>query len=96
MVRQARDRLMAYPIQEAYRSEMNELAHRIDEWFNGPKQPGVKPKIGFVLLVAEFGKIEGGRVNYISNGERESMIAMTKEYLARAEGIAMPETTTRQ
>lgn len=80
---------MADPIQPEYRAQMNELAHAIDEWLNGPKRPGIPPKLGFVLLVSEFGKIENGRVNYISNGERESMISMLKEYLARAEGRAV-------
>jgi hypothetical protein len=80
---------MADPIQEQYRARMNELAHRIDEWLNGPRRPGIPPKLGFLLLVAEFGRIVDGRVNYISNGEREDMIAMLKEYLARLEGRAV-------
>lgn len=77
---------MVAPIQEKYRSQMNKLARVIDEWFNGKRKPGRKPKVGFILLTAEFGKIDGGRVNYISNGEREDMIAMLREYLARVEG----------
>jgi len=75
---------------------MNELAHAIDEWLNGPKQPGVEPELGFVLLVAKFGEIDQGRVNYISNGERESMIAMLKEYLARCEGRVAPDVKVQQ
>lgn len=75
---------------------MNKLAHAIDEWLNGPKQIGIPPKLGFVLLVSEFGQIEDGRVNYISNGERDSMIAMLREYLARLEGRAAPEVRTPQ
>lgn len=77
---------MPDPIQKEHHDLMNALAGAIDEALNGPMLPGVKPKIGFVLLVSEFGKIEDGRVNYISNGERESMLAMCREYLARAEG----------
>lgn len=77
---------MSDPIPTEHRKLLNALAHAIDEALNGPKQPGVKPNIGFVLLVAEFGKIDGGRVNYISNGERDSMLTMCREYLARAEG----------
>jgi hypothetical protein len=80
---------MPAPIQEQYRAQMNELAHMIDEWLNGPMLPGIPPKLGFLLLVAEFGRIEGGRVNYISNGERRDMIAMLREYLARLEGRAV-------
>ncbi|SIO36972.1 hypothetical protein SAMN05444722_1716 [Rhodovulum sp. ES.010] len=74
------------PIQDEHPRLMNMLAHAIDEALNGPRQPGIPPRIGFVLLVSEFGQIEGGRVNYISNGERDSMLAMCREYLARAEG----------
>ena len=86
---------MADPIQDEHRALMNALAHGVDEALNGPKQIGVKPRIGFVLLVAEFGKIDGGRVNYISNGDRDSMLAMCREYLARAEG-RYHESETKQ
>lgn len=84
------------PIQTEYIASMNELANRIDTWFNGPRLPGVNPKVGFVLLMAEFGNIEDGRVNYISNGNREDMIAMLREYLARLEGRAMDPPASRQ
>lgn len=62
---------------------MNQIAQGLDDAFNGSVRP---KKIGFVLLMAEFGNTDGGRVNYISNGERADMIAMMKEWLARAEG----------
>ena len=87
---------MTDPIQPAYKRQMNELAHVIDLWLNGPKQPGINPNLGFILLTAEFGKIDGGRVNYISNGDRKDMIAMLKEYLARCEGRVVPDIKTRQ
>jgi hypothetical protein len=62
---------------------MNLLATAIDETLNRK----VKPKrLAFVMLVAEFGQIDNGRVNYISNGTRADMIAMMKEFIARAEG----------
>lgn len=83
------------PIQEEQRAVMNHLAHSLDDIFNSPPLPGLPrtKKIGFVLLTAYFGQIEDGRVNYISNGEREDMIAMMKELLARFEG--QPETAGR-
>ena len=65
---------------------MNALAQGIDEALNGKRKPGKPPKDGFILLVAEFGQITDGRVNYISNGQRADMIAMMREYLARVEG----------
>lgn len=77
---------MSDPIQPQYRDSMNALAKGIDAALNGKPKPGRKRKVGFILLTAEFGKIDNGRVNYISNGERADMIAMLREYLARIEG----------
>lgn len=76
---------MVAPIQPDAHKPMNKLARDIDRGLNG-KAKGSAKRYGFILLVAEFGKIEGGRVNYISNGEREDMIAMLREYLGRVEG----------
>lgn len=84
------------PIQEQYRKQMNRLAKLIDEFFNGRRKPNRKPSVGFILLTAEFGKIEGGKVNYISNGNREDMIAMMREYLARVEGRYSEGSETKQ
>lgn len=84
------------PIQEQYRKQMNRLAKLIDEFFNGRRKPNRKPTVGFILLTAEFGKIEGGKVNYISNGNREDMIAMMREYLARVEGRYSEGSETKQ
>ena len=77
---------MADPIEAKHHANMNALAQGIDEILNGKRRPGKKRQLGFILLVAEFGKIDNGRVNYISNGERADMLAMLREYLARAEG----------
>lgn len=87
---------MSDPIEAKHREPMNELAHVIDAMLNGPKQPGVPSKMGFILLVAEFGQMTGGRVNYISNGQRDSMITMLREYLARVEGRAHNAPKRRQ
>lgn len=81
------------PIQEEQREAMNALAKGIDEILNGKPPPvpqSWEKRWGFVLLSAEFGRIEGGRVNYISNGDRDDMVAMLRELLARFEG--QPET----
>lgn len=87
---------MSAPIQEQYRRQMNKLARTIDEYFNGKRKAGKQPTVGFILLTAEFGKIDGGRVNYISNGDRETMITMLREYLARVEGRYSDGTVTKQ
>ncbi|WP_347558523.1 hypothetical protein [Robbsia sp. KACC 23696] len=57
---------------------MQALAHALSQTLG--------PNVGFVLLTANFGQIGGGRVNYISNGRREDMVAMMREYLARVDG----------
>lgn len=87
--------MTAAPIDEKTLRIMQGLAAGIDDVLNGPA-PAVgrrDRRIGFVLLVAEFGVIEGGRVNYVSNGDRADMVAMLREYLARLEGryVETPE-----
>lgn len=77
---------MADPIEEQHFAMMNALAAGVDDILNGEDTPPKDRKLGFILLVAEFGKMDGGRVNYISNGNREDMLTMLREYLARVEG----------
>lgn len=60
-------------------------AHGIDDLLNPPGKP---KETAFILLVAGFGDIKGGRVNYISNGDRADCISMLHEILARFEGRA--------
>lgn len=91
---------MADPIQDHHRALMNALARGIDEALNGPlPAPGLphgrRPNC-FVLLMAEAGKVEDGRVNYISNGHRDDMVAMLRELLARFEGRVAETPETRQ
>jgi hypothetical protein len=79
---------MTQPIQPEFHETMNALAHGLDDIFNGTKLPGLprKSEVCFVLLTTRFGDIHGGRVNYISNGERQDVIATLRELLARFEG----------
>ena len=70
------------PIQKEHRERMNAVANAIDQGFN----PGGSKKVAFVLLTANFGDYEGGRVNYISNGHRADIVSMMKELIARFEG----------
>ena len=81
---------MTDEIQSEARQAMRELAEFIDRAMNGDERPR---KFGFILLIAEFGKINDGRVNYISNGNRAEMITMLREYLARVEGRVISATT---
>ena len=72
------------PIQAQYEAKMREIAVFIDQYFNGD----VRPKAtGFALLVFPFGQPDGDhRANYLSNADREDMLATMKEFIARAEG----------
>lgn len=73
--------------------EYQKIARTLDVTLNGPS---AKPKrIGFALFVFEFGKVSGGRVNYVSNADRADMLTAVKEWLARAEGRVI-ETETKQ
>jgi hypothetical protein len=74
---------MADPIDPKVAIVMNELAQAINIVLNGKDRPN---KIGFCLHVFQIGYTEGGRVNYISNCNREDMLTAMKEWLARAEG----------
>ena len=77
-------RLGDAPIQPEYRAQMNALAQGLDEIFNGEAK-GSDRKTGFVLLVFPFG--DNGRCNFISNGaNRQDIVAMFKEMIARFEG----------
>lgn len=85
---------MADQIQGEMILPMNHLAEALDELLNGVAPPPPQTwnkRWGFVLLTAEFGAIQDGRVNYISNGEREDMVALLRELLARFEGQPFQE-----
>ena len=69
-------------ISDRYVQRMNELAHLLDDLFNGDTRP---KRTAFVLLITEFDNM-AGRVNYISNGQRSDIVTMLKEVTARFEG----------
>jgi hypothetical protein len=48
------------------------------------KEPDHQP--GFALLIFKFGQGADHRCNYVSNAEREDMLATMKEFIAHAEG----------
>lgn len=74
------------PIEPEYREKMNQLGRFLDEFFNGPAATKETRQTAFALFVFKFGEGDDHRSNYISNAERESMIATLKEFIARAEG----------
>lgn len=73
------------PIQEAHRAKMNAVAETLDELFNQGLPPG-SPRVVMVLLTAEAGAVDNGRVNYISTGDRDDMLKMIRELLGRMGG----------
>ena len=85
------ERLGDAPIESAYREKMNELARRIDEYFNGGAK-GSERRTGFVLIVFPFTEAkkalagDTGRANYISNARRDEVVVMLKEQIKRFEG----------
>jgi hypothetical protein len=79
------ERLGDEPIEPQYIDDMNAVASGLDKLFNGTVK-GSKRKVGFVLLVFEFGE-QHGRCNYISNGaDRKDIVTLFKEQIKRFEG----------
>ena len=79
------ERLGDAPIEPEFIEKMNALAHAVDELFNGELK-GANRKVGFVMMVFPFGDTSG-RCNYISNGaDREDVVVLMKEMIARFEG----------
>lgn len=72
------------PIEPAYIKKMNDLAHFLDHEFNGEAKGGAR-KVGFVMMVFPF-RDHGGRCNYISNANRDDVVVLLKEQLARFQG----------
>jgi hypothetical protein len=73
------------PIEDAYHEQMNAIAQALDTLFNGPVK-GPDRKVGFVLLVFEYGEKEG-RCNYVSNGaDRRDIVTLFKEQIKYFEG----------
>lgn len=70
------------PVQKQYREQMNNLAAGIDEILNKDVRPR---KVGFILMVFPFGTTTG-RCNYVSNADREDVLRLLKEQVARFEG----------
>jgi hypothetical protein len=81
---------MNEPIEPQFQRLMNTLATVLDETFN-EHRTGSARTVGFVLLSFNFG--DKGRVNYISNADRDDVIATMKAFIARAEG-RMPDDDT--
>lgn len=73
------------PVEARYQAQMKKVARWVDRRFNEPYS-GNKRKVGFVLLVFPFDD-HGGRCNYMSNANREDVIVLLREQLARFQGM---------
>lgn len=82
MSERARDRDTHEPIEDAHRERMNKL---------GAHLTGMFPGMGFCLLVFPFGDNDG-RMNYISNAERDDMVTALEEFIAKHKLNAAPNT----
>lgn len=89
------------PIETRFNATMNAIAKVIDRAFNG-KLRRKNREVGFVLLVFPFTKdgvatTKQDRCNFISNGaDRNDIVVLFKEMIARFEGQAQQQTETRQ
>jgi len=79
------------PILTDNRKQMKQVARLLDNIFNGESE-ALPLKNGFILMVFPFSE-HGGRCNYISNAQRDDVVVMLKEQLARFEG--QPEQVGR-
>lgn len=77
------------PVEPQYAETMRALAQGVDRILNGD---GGTKKNGFILMVFPFADHEG-RCNYMSNAQRDDVIVLLKEQLARFQG--MPDTKGR-
>lgn len=71
------------PVDAEYHGRMEFLARQIDHLFNGDLR-GQAKQVGFVLLVFPFNDHQG-RCNYMSNAQREDVVVLLKEQIARFE-----------
>jgi hypothetical protein len=80
------------PIPEEFRQLMVNIMRTLDHAFNGDLKAPNK-KVGIVLLTFDYGDMESGRFNYISNGaDRRDMAKLFREQAAKFD--ANPEINT--
>lgn len=84
------------PVELRHAEHMRELARALDIYLNPQRIDNAVAErtTGFVLIVTSFD--EGARCNYMSNVQREDVIAMLTEQLARFRGMPSIDVSTRQ
>lgn len=73
------------PISDGVRAQMNATADALKEVFAG---------YGWALLVFDWG--DKGRMNYISNAQRDDMLVAMREFIAMHEGRAHDAPAQKQ
>lgn len=70
-------------MEEQYVARMTAVMEGVDSFFNGKERPR---RVGVILMVFPFGD-DPGRCNYMSNGaNRDDVVTLMKEMIARFEG----------
>ena len=83
------------PVQEEYRQSMMAVMQAVDEVFNGEAAQDGEREVGVVMLVFPYGKADGARCNFISNGaDRKDLVSLFREMAARFEGQPRHEPGT--
>lgn len=80
------------PIEPQYVGQMKAMAQAVDEFLNGEPSLDRVSKHGFIIMMFPFDSHEG-RCNYISNANRDDVVILLKEQLARFQG--QPNLTGR-
>ena len=73
------------PIEKQFYADMNLLADMLHTMLNGEGCPIIESKVGFILMVFNFGEEKDRRANYISNCERNDVVQMLKEQVKHFE-----------
>jgi len=82
------------PVQPEFVEFINKIGRAINKFLN--PNPNEK-KYGFSILMFKFGEPnQFDRMNYLSNANREDMIASMKEFIARNEGTYIDPTKRKQ
>lgn len=82
-------------LEQQHAQQMRELGRAIDRYLNPQRiaDPVAERTVGFVLIVSSF---EGQRCNYMSNIQRQDVVTMLTEQLARMRGMPTHESSTKQ
>jgi hypothetical protein len=76
------DKIGDQPIEPRFASTMKKIANTIDDIYNGDDARTPRATVGFILMVFPFGG-PGFRTNYISNADKDDVIALLEDQVKR-------------